>query len=166
MTQTIPFGRLVSFGNFTFTGPSHPVSDITQLWQQSYAPQANKKYPVDLYGLSDAPRKDPLATWSYLFLATAGLYGTAAYANVQAQFNAFLAALQTPYTVTGTILGVSVTGVTVSGQVGNLVVKDADGTTNRTAWARIQSVDAKLLPAKNTYAYECPLQFLILEDFH
>lgn len=165
MTMSVPFGGLVSFGPFSFSGPSTPLSSFNIEWIETFVPLTMHKYPHDVYGLSEAPQKDPKATWKYLIMATPGLTGTAAYQNVQDQYNAFLAALNTTYTFTGTVMGQSVSGATVSGNVGNLVVHDANGTTHRTAWARINKVACALLPAQNTYAYEVEITWEILEDW-
>jgi hypothetical protein len=162
----VPFGRLVSFGNFTFPVLSSPLQEFNWEWAEAFTPMTNRRYPFDQYGLSQAPNLEPKATWCLLLTATAGHTGTAAYQDVQDAFNAMMSAFNTDYTYTGVVQGTSVTGQVISGNVGNLVVQDANGSTTHTAWARIVKVETKLAPAKNTYAMEVPLTFMILEDWH
>lgn len=154
----IPFGPILSFANLTFDASrtSEPISYKLE-WLTSYAPSAGP-YPIDLRGLSDAPKKNPQGTWKYLITAAPGLSGPEAYASVQQGLADIVSALETPYGYTGSYVS---GGATVSGQVGDLVVLGADQSTTYTCFARLEMLDVAV-KAGHPYALEVPLQFTFL----
>ncbi len=161
----VPFGQLISFATLVFTGvgaispanTSRLVSYDPQ-FITAFAPIPGQPYPFDLYGVGAAPLKEPpTMTWEYLLFAPDGSSEQAAYAALEAQYNSIYSSMVGgTYTFSGT--------PGVSGQVGNLVVADANGT-NFTAFARaLDQGQPKLVPGE-VAAYLLTLRFALLSSF-
>ena len=149
---TIPFGQLISFSGYEFDAPSTPVSNLTLEWIQAHVPITGHQYQLDLQGVNPAPMDLCEAAWTVLYAAPYGTTDAQAYPLVQARYNGFLNHLR------------DFTG-SQSNQTGYLVVMDADGATQRQAWARIKSYDLKLQAAVNTRFYLAEIHWIVEEDF-
>lgn len=162
-TKGIPLGALQSFGMLDFTtlsaDPDNEPPQILVGGDPAFLTPGAQAFGQARTGLGAAAFKGPVVSWKYWLAATAGLGDAAAYGDLQARLDL----LYTAYWGTYTYGGYS----GVSGQVGDLVVKEAKASApaNRTAFAYWLSYTNQLQPG-DVAVYQVTLQFQLGEHFH
>jgi hypothetical protein len=152
MALLLPFGALVQWGAVTFPGRSTPLSAFGLETQSDVAPATSTAYGFDVRAGFPAPYKDPKVTTTYLLKAASGLTGLSATSDVEAKATALLRAIQGTYTYGG---------AQISGQVGQLILRRANGTDLVGAWARVSKIEISLQPGQNTMHYLVPITWTL-----
>lgn len=158
-----PFGTLISFGSMIFTGAGIPANVQTDTTSVTDAPEVDRPrkahptnpYGISLRGYSPGPLKPTVSTWTVAVVATPGLSAAASAAAIEtayATWVGFWRGTHTHRTIAGT-----------TGQLGDLVVQDASGT-SYTAEAELTKMPRTWKPGEIA-SLELVLEFILNGDW-